>query len=185
MDLELIEKLIKEINRIHFEFSLQYFKDMETFNLSKTIKHIPTSYIYNYRLALHEAINDYLIVADLQNVTYQYRVKTRESLEFKINKVLAQEEQYPTNNFINDIFGARIVLNSEEIEFLKDNKLDKWKEIYSLKNWYERDKDGYKGIHVYFKNKNNVFFPWELQIWDKESIYTNIVNHRKYKRSFL
>lgn len=32
---------------------------------------------------------------------------------------------------------------------------------FGLKNWYLRDKDGYVGICVYFKNKSNFYYPWE------------------------
>ncbi|MGU5731114.1 hypothetical protein ACV1DR_19710 [Aeromonas jandaei] len=48
-----------------------------------------------------------------------------------------------------------------------------------------RDKAGYRGLHVYFKNKSNYFFPWELQIWDAADIQSNIDNHEKFKRLFM
>lgn len=38
--------------------------------------------------------------------------------------------------------------------------LDGWQEKFGLKNWYLRDKDGYVGICVYFKNKSNFYYPW-------------------------
>ena len=68
---------------------------------------------------------------------------------------------------------------------LIENKLDKWKEKFNLKNWYKKDKDGYKAIHVYFKNQNNVYFPWELQIWDEKDKKQNIQAHRSQKRKFI
>ncbi|MDZ7857451.1 hypothetical protein [Sphaerotilus sp.] len=40
------------------------------------------------------------------------------------------------------------------------------------------------GLHVYFKNKSNFYFPWELQIWDIQDIASNIQNHEKFKRGF-
>ena len=36
-----------------------------------------------------------------------------------------------------------------------------------------------------FKNKNNFYFPWELQIWDAEDMQSNIQNHEKFKRNFI
>ena len=62
---------------------------------------------------------------------------------------------------------------------------DDWQELYGLKNWYLRDKDGYVGIHIYFKNKSNFYYPWELQLWDKKDVDSNIASHIKYKRGFV
>lgn len=58
-------------------------------------------------------------------------------------------------------------------------------EKYGLKNWYLRDVDDYVGIHVYFKNASNFYYPWELQIWDENDALTNIKNHMLYKRNFV
>jgi hypothetical protein len=44
---------------------------------------------------------------------------------------------------------------------------------------------GYRGLHIDFKNKNNFYFPWELQIWDAEDLQSNIKNHEKFKRNFI
>ncbi|MEN9494253.1 MAG: hypothetical protein RJA89_495, partial [Pseudomonadota bacterium] len=44
---------------------------------------------------------------------------------------------------------------------------------------------GYIGVHVYFKNASNFYYPWELQIWDKNDAKANIVNHQLYKRNFV
>lgn len=180
-----IKQLISEINRLHRDFSRDYFVKgrIDTLNLSRTIKHIPVKHIYIYRLTLHESINDYLITADI-NIKYFYRVKTRESIDDKIERFTAREDQYPVNNWLNDIFGARIILTAEEISSVMDS-LDDWQDELNLKNWYLRNKEGYRGLHIYFKNKNNFYFPWELQIWDKEDIQLNIENHEKFKRSFL
>lgn len=62
------------------------------------------------------------------------------------------------------------------------DKLDEWKEKYGLKNWYLRDKEEY--IHIYFKNSNNFYYPWEL-VWDRKDVEKNIQSHRKYKRNFV
>lgn len=181
---EKTERLIYEINKIHLQFSNDYFETgkVEKINLSKTA--VPKQHILNYRLNLHESINDYLIGANLDDVNYYYRVKTSESIEYKILRFQNREEQFPVNNWMNDIFGARIILCSKDMETIL-TLLDSWKEKYGLKNWYIRDKDGYKGIHIYFKNKSNFYFPWELQIWDKKDVEKNIESHRKFKREFV
>jgi len=180
-----VKKLISEINRLHSLFSNEYFQSgkIDKVNLSKTIKHIPLSHIYKYRLTLHESINDYLMEADIE-VKYFYRVKTRESIDDKIQRYSSRENQYPVNNWLNDIFGARIVLSFEEIASVM-NLLDEWQDELGLKNWYFRQNEAYKGLHIYFKNRSNFYFPWELQIWDLEDVQSNIKNHEKFKRNFL
>ena len=140
-------------------------------------------HIYNYRLNLHESINDYLIKASI-TIRYFYRVKTRESIDSKIERFASQPDQYPVNNWMNDIFGARIILTGEEIESVIEH-LDGWQKEFGLKNWYLRDKDGYKGLHIYFKSESNFYFPWELQIWDINDVDSNIKNHERHKRGFV
>lgn len=179
------KQLVSEINRLHRDFSGDYFEagKIDKINLSKTITHVPVLHIYKYRLTLHESINDYLMTADI-DIKYFYRVKTRESIDDKIQRFSTREDQYPVNNWLNDIFGARIILTAEEIKSVID-LLDDWQDELGLKNWYLRDKEGYRGLHIYFKNKNNFYFPWELQIWDAEDIQRNIQNHEKFKRNFM
>lgn len=189
--LDKIQSLVKSINEIHSVYSDFYFnkylQDSEIFNLSKTITNIPLNYILKYRLNLHENINDYLIQYDNKiNIKYWYRVKTNESIINKIERYNENEDRYPLNNWLNDIFGARIILNDKDFNFLYNSGiLNEWKEKFGLKNWYLREKEGYRGIHIYFKNRNNRYFPWELQIWSKSDVDANIENHRKYKRNFV
>ena len=181
----LVKQLIAEINRLHRDFSRDYFESgrIDKLNLSRTIKHIAASHIYTYRLVLHESINDYLMTADI-DIRYFYRVKTRESIDDKIARYAIRDDQYPVNNWLNDIFGARIILSVDEIVQVMDC-LDEWQDELNLKNWYLRDKEGYRGLHIYFKNRSNFYFPWELQIWDQADLQCNIENHEKFKRSFI
>lgn len=180
-----VKQLVSEINRLHHQFSNDYFETgiIEKINLFRTITHVLATHIYKYRLTLHECVNDYLMTANI-HIKYFYRVKTRESIDDKIGRFSTREDQYPVNNWLNDIFGARIILSADEINSVMD-LLDDWQEELSLKNWYLRDKEGYRGLHIYFKNKNNFYFPWELQIWDAEDIQSNIQNHEKFKRTFM
>ncbi len=180
-----VKQLVSEINRLHSEFSNDYFETgrIEKINLSKTIRSVPIPHIYKYRLTLHECINDYLMTAEI-DIKYFYRVKTRESIDDKIQRFSGREDQYPVNNWLNDIFGARIIVSADEIKTIMD-LLDDWQDELNLKNWYLRDKEGYRGLHVYFKNKSNFYFPWELQIWDVADMQSNIQNHEKFKRNFV
>lgn len=184
--LEKTERLIREINQIHAQYSTDYFETgkVEKVNLSRTLANVPTEHILSYRLNLHEAINDYLFFADIKDIHFYYRVKTAESIFDKINRYLARQNQYPVNNILNDIFGARMILPSECIGEILTH-LDEYKDKYQLKNWYLRDVDGYIGIHSYFKNASNFYYPWELQIWDIKDAQANIESHRLYKRNFV
>ncbi len=183
--IEQIKQLVSEINRLHRDFSNVYFDTgkIENIKLSKTMVHVPAPDVYWFRLTLHECINDYLMTAEIE-VKYFYRVKTRESIDDKMARYTSREDQYPVNNWLNDIFGARIVLSASEIQALMD-LLDDWQTELNLKNWYLRDKEGYRGLHIYFKNKSNFYFPWELQIWDEKDLQSNIQNHEKFKRNFI
>lgn len=184
--IEKVERLITEINRIHLLYSQDYFETgkVEKVNLSHTFSKVPTQHILSYRLNLHESINDYLYYADLKDVNFYYRVKTAEAILDKMERYQQRQTKYPVNNILNDIFGARMILTSDQVAEVL-NKLDEWKEKYGLKNWYLRDVDGYVGIHIYFKNKNNFYYPWELQIWDEKDAAENIRNHQLYKRQFV
>lgn len=184
--LETVERLIAEINQLHYRYSQDYFEtgQVEKVNLSHTFSKVPTQHILAYRLNLHEAINDYLYEADVRDIPFYYRVKTTESLLDKIDRYQRRATKYPVNNILNDIFGARLILTSEEIVALLE-RLDDWKTSYGLKNWYLRDVDGYVGIHIYFKNQSNFYYPWELQIWDEKDAKANIASHRRFKRDFV
>ena len=183
-NIERTEKLINVINNVHLQYSQDYFETgkVEKINLSRTI--VDTEHILRYRINLHESINDYLVSQDLTDITYFYRVKTSESILDKISRYTQNTDKFPVNNWMNDIFGARIILSADDISQIIE-LLDQWQECYGLKNWYFRDKEGYRGLHVYFKNKSNFYFPWELQIWDEGDVENNIESHRLHKRSFV
>ncbi|MCL2212682.1 MAG: hypothetical protein FWB93_02460, partial [Oscillospiraceae bacterium] len=182
-NIEKTKRLVSVINAIHSQYSQDYFDTgkVEKINLSRTA--VPTEHILRYRLNLHESINDYLVKHDLDGITYYYRVKTSESILDKIQRYSENADKYPVNNWMNDIFGARMILSAEELEQIIE-LLDGWQEEFGLKNWYFRDKDDYRGLHVYFKNKSNWLFPWELRLWDEADVELNIRTHQLHKRGF-
>ena len=185
-NLQKTERLIREINRLHAQYSQDYFETgkVRKINLSRTLKTVPTEHILSYRLNLHEAVNDYLAFADTRGIDFFYRVKTAESIHDKISRYLARGTQYPANNILNDIFGARLIWPSETVAGILEG-LDDWKTEYGLKNWYLRDAGGYISIHIYFKNSSNFYYPWELQVWDEKDAKANIENHMMCKRNFV
>ncbi|MCL2197450.1 MAG: hypothetical protein FWB80_00855 [Defluviitaleaceae bacterium] len=183
-NIEKTRQLIRVVNNVHLQYSQDYFETgkVQKINLSKTT--VPTEHILQYRLNLHESINDYLISQNLDNITFYYRVKTSESILDKIKRFSNNVDKYPVNNWMNDIFGARMILCKEDIGQVHE-MLDDWQELFGLKNWYLRDKDDYRGLHIYFKNRSNFYFPWELQLWDENDVERNIQNHRLLKRGFV
>lgn len=183
MELYQLEYFIKMINAIHKDFNRWYFtiEEHNHINLKKVYMEVPVDYILKYRLYLHENINDYLMNIDSRVGTFFYRVKTTESINYKIDKK-QKEGKYPLNKYLNDIFGCRVLLDTDTIDKIEP-LLDELSQLIGFR-YYKRDKDGYKGIHVYFKN-NNTYFPWELQIWDRKDIENNVISHRIKKRKFL
>ena len=67
-------------------------------------------------------------------------------------------------------------LQSDVLEF---QNIYYQKERKELTNWYLKDTEDYTGIHLYFKNKSHFYYPWELQIWDKNDIFRNIESHKR------
>lgn len=179
-----VRQIVSEINHLHHDFSRDYFETgkIKKINLSRTMTHVPAAHIYLYRLTLHECINDYLMKADI-DIKYFYRVKTRERIDEELQRYASREDQYPVNDWLNDIFGARIILTADYISEVMI-LIDEWQDTLNLRNWYLRDKAGYRGLHFYFKNRSNFYFPWELQIWDAADMRSNIENHKKSSVNF-
>jgi len=173
--LEKVERLISEVNQIHRTYATDYFDTgrLEKVNLSRTIDKIPVNHILDYRTYFNDSINYYLMAANLTGMEYFYRVKTSESINKKIGQYENNAVQYPLNAWLSDVFGCRIVLEGNEIEAIEDS-IDDWTSLYGVKDWYKIEKDGYKAFHICFKNKNNYFFPWELQIWETTDVESNI-----------
>ena len=89
--MEKTQRLIREINLIHLKYSQEYFDTgkVNKVNLTKTLKHIDINDILQYRLNLHESINDYLMTAGIQDIAFVYRVKTSESIIDKYKRYLS------------------------------------------------------------------------------------------------
>ena len=181
-----VEAIIEGVNNLHIQFSEQYFKKdgIVPVNLKNNISQIDVNYILLYRLDLHESINDYIQLLELNNLNMTYRVKTAESILDKISR-FKDKENLSVNQWLNDLFGCRKTVSAEALQIIK-TKLDEWKEKYGLMSWYTRDKgDGYIGTHIYFKNKNSFYFPWELQLWETEQVKSNLDSHVLHKRDFV
>lgn len=85
----------------------------------------------------------------------------------------------PLNKCLNDFLGFRILvsdLDSLYERLMSDNDL---KGVVKL---LLREDGLYRGLHLYFKNGKNKFFPWELQIWDKSQAEQNELSHSEHKQ---
>ena len=104
MNIKKVERLIFEINTIHIKYSEEYFESgkLAQVNLNHTFAKVPVDEILKYRLNLHESINDYLMVADVSDISYFYRVKTSESIVDKIERFTKRPKGYPVNSVLND-----------------------------------------------------------------------------------
>ena len=112
------------------------------------------------------------------------RVKAQNSIEYKIQNYKTARHEFgriPINKCVNDLFGVRIILDFpltfEAIQtFVENTYQDKYKCINSSKL-------DYKAVHLYFK-ENNESFPWELQIWNRDDVKSNLASHKKYKQGY-
>lgn len=46
-------------------------------------------------------------------------------------------------------------------------------------------KGKYVATHIYFGNDDNTKFQWELQLWSKENLESNLLSHAKYKQDYI
>lgn len=114
----------------------------------------------------------------------EFRVKTQNSIEFKIQNYKTERHalgKIPIIKCINDLFGIRVILSSPlqfyEIEkFINERYGSKYRCIDSSKL-------DYRATHLYFKD-TNCTFPWELQIWNECDGEKNLESHRKYKQEY-
>lgn len=89
------------------------------------------------------------------------------------------------NKCLNDLLGFRVWLQDFEHGVLGCSKL---KEELTAQGINVRIHDSCKGeyiaTHVYFSNGNNIYFPWELQIWNSRDHENNIFSHSEHKQGY-
>lgn len=83
---EKLNALVTEINRIHLEYSKDYFETgkVEKINLKHTFSKVPTKARFCPTVWIYMSQCDYLMKADVQDIAYVYRVKTSESILDKL-----------------------------------------------------------------------------------------------------
>lgn len=141
--------------------------------------------ILKYRALINdEMINILFSLNDINytNSSVTSRVKAQNSIEFKIENYIEYHEggKIPIKKCINDLFGIRIVIESQ---FSYDD-VKKYMEInFPGYKCIDSSKNSYIATHIYFE-KGNYYFPWELQVWMKAHEADNYNSHKIYKQAY-
>lgn len=188
---EMVVEIIQEINELHKTFSIKS-QEFLNYNLKNTtINKIATKDGINQEFqSLSNKYKSELIKLTIDLLQLQsrfpgirYRVKQSESIREKILYYLGPEHEYgevPINKSLNDFLGFRIFVENLELIY-HDLKCDS-KVTDIVARMYLRENGDYVGLHVYFKNQNNKFFPWELQIWSINQSELNEQSHKEHKQ---
>lgn len=116
------------------------------------------------------------------------RYKAEDSLKYKWDK--ASNKDRRLFEVCNDAWAIRIITNISVDELKLE--VEKLSEIAKIENYkietvsfYDRPKaDGYRGIHLYFKN-NKKCYPVEIQFWTRKDWFLQRYTHEViYKQSF-
>lgn len=186
--------LINEIGKLHQQFSKDFFARHEAYNLKKTrVDNVVFRDTYDEKFIslveeYIENLSEWIFYLDFESVNpiidTRFRGKNRAS---SLNKLTyyrhgKTDPSISLQKCMNDLLGFRIIIDenfdySDLLTQIKEfNKLET-----SLFRPYVRTDEVYQGIHIYFKNDNNKYFPWELQIWKKSDAEVNEESHRAHK----
>lgn len=181
--------IINEINSLHGSISMDLNYLLE-FNLKKTVSTIVENdtikpnfqeLINSYKEALN---NNIFTISNIQTKynAIRFRIKQAESISEKLlyyMNDIHENGKIPINKCLNDFLGFRIFV--DDLESIYDSLQKSILKTQKIKI-YLREDDKYRGIHIYFKNGRNVYFPWELQIWDIKDSILNEKSHREHKQ---
>lgn len=185
--IEVLE-IVYEINNLHKDFSLG-IEDFLSKNLRKNVSSVVDNnginndfllQINKYKSALNA---NFISFSDIQSdFPVRYRIKQSESINEKLLYYMSEKHQFgkiPLNKCLNDFLGFRILVSDLDDVY---NSLDTNDNLKTIVKMYLRKDGNYKGLHLYFKNGNNRFFPWELQIWDINQASRNELSHKEHKQ---
>lgn len=143
-------------------------------------------YILSYRRFLLKEMGKgrLPVFEDMPNLSL--RIKTQNSLEYKIRKYGAGVKERGTvslANCLNDLYGLRIILD-------EDVSYDEFKAHIAplgLK-CIDSSKGDYKAVHMYINSPSyegrNYVFLWELQIWLRREAAGNYISHTRDKEYY-
>lgn len=184
-----IVRVIREINELHKKFSSEIC-DILTYNLSKSVSNVVNEQGIDKDFQI--LLNDYKAALNLNTISFleiqnkfpgiRSRAKQGESIREKLiyYKKTHENGGIPINKCLNDFLGFRLMVSNLSDVYEKIKVDDEVQEIIS--RMYPRIDGNYQGLHLYFKNGNNKFFPWELQIWDASHAGENELSHKEHKQ---
>lgn len=187
----------------HKRFNDEFFKNQkESFNL-RSVKINKIQYDKKFQKLLRSYIKN---LSKIKVQTYpgkaklgynnfkgkldmRYRVKGFDSVQKKIAHYCKDKNgHFVISKSINDLFGARIVLSNvnmykeDIINYLNMLKVNRKKDIIRvLDRRVPKNQPVYFAIHVYIQKENN-YFPWELQIWDLDNNESNLSAHKDHEK---
>lgn len=182
--------IINEINSLHGAISmdLNYLLkfNLKTTTVSSIVENntIKSDFQEIINLYKEELNNNIFTISNIQTKfkAIRFRIKQAESISEKLlyyMNDIHKNGKIPINKCLNDFLGFRIFVDDLDniYEILQNSPI-----INQKIRMYLRADDDYKGIHIYFKNGKNVYFPWELQIWDIKDSILNEKSHREHKQ---
>lgn len=145
--------------------------------------------VYQSIMEYVQLLNERSVDIELQlssvcNCAVTSRVKAKNSIEYKIYNYKTARHVYgkiPMNKCINDLFGARIILDTYlTFEELRAFVFREYSNSYKC---IDSSKLDYKATHLYF-SAGNKSFPWELQVWNQCDVRGNLASHKRYKQDY-
>lgn len=197
--------LVNEIDNFHLELSKKWVNEYtdSTVNMKRTrVDHLVDIEKMTIAPYFLKIINDYITFLSIETIYNDFefdyveydvrtRIKQKDSivnklLHYRNNSKIYATGKVPVNKCLNDIFGIRIVF--EDFDHSDENFqqfLYFIKEVFNLKVVSKCSYE-YNATHLYFKNRRNIYFPWELQIWSKNDEKNNEKSHEMHlrKRSY-
>ncbi|MDT2857846.1 hypothetical protein [Lactococcus lactis] len=183
-----IVEVIKAINVLHKKFSSE-LGDILTYKLSKSVRNVVDE--QGITIDFQKLINEYKTALTLNTVrvfeiqnrfpNVRSRAKQGESVREKLIYYRKTRENggIPINKCLNDFLGFRLIVS--DLSTIQE-KLELDDEVQGIiSKMYSRSDGLYQGLHLYFKNHNNKFFPWELQLWDVNHAKQNELSHKEHK----
>ena len=181
---DLLEDMLESLFPIFL--NLNNYKVEGLPSLRKTIDPFSSTSIYSevldYFLEKSEeisSIEEFIRNSQNSRIDISYRLKTEYSLINKWNKNLGKAKQL--REVCNDVIGIRFIVDGtiDEIKAGILNAIEKVDYTIDIIDMYEKTKavdDGYRAIHLYFRNQPSCF-PLEIQFWTFKDAILHFYTH--------